>query len=283
MCIIAIKDKGVELPNRRQLKMCWDNNPDGAGYMFPSNEQVVIKKGFMDFHAFYKSIVYDYKRYGKDTPFIMHFRISTQGGVNKQCCHPFPLSRDMEDLKKLNTRADIGIAHNGIIDLTSEYWGHRNTVTYSDTMKFITDYLTLIIKDKYFYLDDDTMKLIYKLAESRLAIMDGDGHISIVGDFITDKETGMVYSNDSYKTPRVRKTTVITSTTSYNSTSDWEDDRWIEDNYIYDPETHLYKPKPKQSPTETTKKENKTDKNKKQNEKLAKLDRQLKRLIDEEE
>lgn len=225
MCIIVYKPKGKKMPDKKQLKVCWDNNPDGAGYMYPSGKQVIIKKGFMNFEEFHRNLMYDYIRYSKETDFVLHFRISTQGGVNKQCCHPFPLSKDMNMLKCTRVKSPIGIAHNGVIDLTTEYYGSmKNTVTYSDTMKFITDYLSLIIKDKYFYYDDDTLELIERLADSKLAIMDDTGHTTLIGDFIEDD--GIYYSNEYYKTKRQRKVVSV-----YTTTEKKEDNKQISYNY----------------------------------------------------
>ncbi len=233
MCIIVYKPMEKEMPSKNILKTCWENNDDGAGYMFPDGNKVTIKKGFMKFDSFYASLKSDYKKMGRFTPFVLHFRISTQAGVNEQCTHPFPLSREMDDLRKIRTTCDIGIAHNGIIDLTKS--GYYTTVTYSDTMKFITDYASLIIKSKDYYKDKDTVKLIDRLVQGKLAIMDSDGHVELIGEFI--KDNGIYYSNSYYKQDRIRHTTYSynysyndkTKTNPYGSYYDWEDD----DYYFY--------------------------------------------------
>ena len=223
MCIIVYKPYQKKMPEYKTLKHCWDNNDDGAGYMYPDGKQVIIKKGFMDFEKFYNSLKEDYKKMGRFTPFVLHFRISTQAGVNEECTHPFPLSRNMDDLRKTRTKSDIGIAHNGIISLTKSYY--NVTVTYSDTMKFITDYASLLIKDKDFYKDEDITTLIDRLVGGRLAIMDYEGHTTLIGDFIED--SGIYYSNNTYKEDRVRrsKTTTKTTTTTtpsyYRSGTTW--------------------------------------------------------------
>jgi predicted glutamine amidotransferase len=205
MCIIAYKPIGVAMPDRKLLKNCWTNNPDGAGYMFATNNNVYIRKGFMNFEGFYASLKNDYKKNGKEnTAFVLHFRISTQGGVNKECTHPFPLSRDMEDLRKTRFTSDIGVAHNGIISLTSV--GYYKQVNYSDTMSFITDYLSLIIKDRKWYKDKDKVTLVARLAGSKLAIMDGSGTVTLIGEFV--KEGDCYFSNDHYKPMEKKKTTV---------------------------------------------------------------------------
>lgn len=210
MCIIVFKPSGEKLPKRKRLKRCWDNNPDGAGYMFPSNNLVVIKKGFMDYNEFITSLQDDYKKYGDTTPFVLHFRISTQGGVKKGLTHPFPFTRELEDMRKTRVKCQIGVAHNGIIDLTTESYWKRKDVDYNDTMKFIADYLTLIIDDFKWYEKKNKVKLIEQLISgSRLAIMDGLGHTELIGDWVQDD--GIFYSNTYYKTDRVKY--------SYNSTT----------------------------------------------------------------
>lgn len=194
MCVIAYKEKNVNMPNYEILKNMFENNPDGAGFMFAKNSKVYIFKGFMTFADFYSNLT-KHKKYWYDSPFVLHFRISTQAGINQQCTHPFPLSDKMENLKKLKIKTNIGIAHNGIIQLTSNYYNTK--IDYSDTMQFITDYLSLIINDKTYYKNENTLKLIEQLADSKLAILDGYGHCELIGNFI--KDNNIYYSNDSYK------------------------------------------------------------------------------------
>ena len=99
----------------------------------------------------------------------------------------------MDNLKRLKTACNIGIAHNGIIQLTSD--GSKD---YSDTMKFITDYLALIIQSYDWYKNARTKQLIERLMGScRLAILDKNGHCELLGSgWVQDK--GCFYSNNSY-------------------------------------------------------------------------------------
>lgn len=208
MCVIVYKNETAKMPSKKILKQCFNNNPDGAGFMYAKDGKVYIEKGFMTFAQFWKGLSTTRKKVGDNIPYVLHFRITTQAGVRPDCTHPFPLSKNMDDLRKLSTTAEIGVAHNGIITLTSGgygYYSYAKTVTYNDTMEFITDYLSLIIKDKKFYEDEDTVKLIAKLCESRLAILDGDGHCQLIGTgWIMDND--VVYSNDSYKPREIKKT-----------------------------------------------------------------------------
>ncbi len=196
MCIIAYKPAGAAFPPKKILQTCFQNNPDGGGFMFAAGGVVHIVKGLMSFSAYYKELKTARRIYGDAIPYVLHFRITTQAGVRRDCTHPFPLSDKMEQLRKLKTTAQIGVAHNGVISLTSTYYSKQ--ITYSDTMEFITDYLSLIIDSPEYYKNEKTVKLIARLAESRLAILDGSGHCEIIGDgWVMDD--GVLYSNSSYK------------------------------------------------------------------------------------
>lgn len=245
MCIAVYKPMGVDFPVKRVLKRCFYKNPDGAGFMVANGSAVEIHKGFMGFRSFWKALREARAMYGDDKAYVMHFRISTQGGVRQDGCHPFPLSRDMQDLRRLHCEADIGIAHNGIISLTTD-WGSayssyytskylvRKELDYSDTMKFITEYLSLIIHDTDYYKNDDTLELIGKLAESRLAILDYSGHCELIGSG-WECSDGVWYSNGSYKETTLIIKTDKTDTTSTATTSQGVDDdywtSWYEERY----------------------------------------------------
>lgn len=225
MCVIAYKPMNENFCGKSVLSQCFDSNPDGAGFMYAVNGKVFIQKGYMTFNSFWKSLKKVRSMYGDKIPYVMHFRIGTQGGNVAQNTHPFPLSKNMQDLKQLKFKTDIGIAHNGIIDLTSSGWGSK--VDYSDTMKFITDYASLIIKDKNYYKDEDTKLLLERLADSRLCILDKDGHCECLGDgWIYDKELKMYFSNSSYVKPIYKKKPTATQWSSmydfdYDYTNRW--------------------------------------------------------------
>ena len=237
MCIVVYKPKDKEMPNVEILRECFKRNPDGAGYMFAEDDKVVIKKGYMNFKSFHSAVMRDYGRLGKHTPFVLHFRIQTQGGVNQECTHPFPLSKNMIDLRQLDVESSFGVAHNGIISLTStstysQYYDADTRTyrydytkpTYSDTMKFITDYLALIIKRNDWYKDEDKLELIEKLVgySNKFAIMDASGHTTLVGNFIEDN--GIYYSNGTYQ-PIITKSYVPEPKNDFS---------YDEDDYDYD-------------------------------------------------
>lgn len=233
MCIAVYKPMGTDFPVKRVLKRCFYKNPDGAGFMVADGSKVEIHKGYMGFRSFWKALREARALYGDDKAYVMHFRISTQGGVRQDGCHPFPLSRFMYDLRELDTTADIGVAHNGIINLCADWsstyssyytksYSARKQIDYSDTMEFITEYLSLIIKDRDYYKDKDTLDLIEKLCGSRLAILDGAGHCELIGSGWEECD-GVWYSNGSYKEPvvTVKNELAKAKVYSYN----------VEDNY----------------------------------------------------
>lgn len=195
MCVICVKNKGVVFPEEKVLKRCWDNNPDMAGFMYVLDGQVHIRKGYMTFEDFKEALARARQKTGDDAPYVLHFRISTQG-YDRECCQPFPLSGKMNSLKKCKSKANIGVAHNGVLSLTSD--GGKD---YSDTMKFITDYLVNIIQGFDYYENQQTVRLIENLISgSRFSILDKFGHCSLFGQgWIKDKSTGCFFSNNSYE------------------------------------------------------------------------------------
>ena len=176
----------------RRLVNIVNAKEDGAGYMYARDGKVTIHKGFMNIGDFLAAV--HAEQFTPQDSVVYHFRISTQAGVNAPMTHPFPLSNQPRMMRALDLTCRCGIAHNGVIRLTSDPDNKR----YSDTAIFITDYLSRIIRRKTDLKDEATLALIWKLAQSKLAIMDGDGYVATVGHFIDDH--GLLFSNDTYQT-----------------------------------------------------------------------------------
>lgn len=195
MCIIVYKPKNVKLPDRKILRNCYLNNDDGAGYMFVDNGKVQIRKGFDDFNQFYKSVINDYK-FGNSM--ILHFRISTSGGINAGATHPFPLSYSFEEMKKTTNECNVGIAHNGVIRLT-EPTTTESSNGINDTMKFIKTYMNIFLdsggKDR---LTPKDINLINNMTNSKLAILYNDDSVQLTNILAWKEQDGVYYSNDSF-------------------------------------------------------------------------------------
>ena len=196
MCIICVSPARTRQPSISQIKMMFQSNPHGAGYMYARDGRVHIHKGFMDIDSFLSAIKAEHFT-AKDSV-VYHFRISTQAGVNPEMTHPFPLSNRLLHMKALDVECPCGVAHNGIIRLTSD----PSQREYSDTALFITRYMARVVHGLDDLKDAQLLNRIERLAGSKLAIMDGSGYIATIGHFINER--GLLFSNDSYQELRWR-------------------------------------------------------------------------------
>ena len=223
MCIAIAKPMGVDIPTDDILTNCFNNNPDGAGFAFNLNNEVVIRKGYMklkDFlDAFHK---YDTKFDFKNRGVLIHTRITTHGGTNPQMCHPFPINADEGALKKIEYTSPYAVIHNGIISLTSAEATKKKDM--SDTAIFVQKYLTKIAKNKKWFGNKANIELIEELIDSKMAILNGSGKIIMTSGFTEDN--GVFYSNSSYK--ENRRTSLC-----YGSW-DWFDDYEYDSRYYSD-------------------------------------------------
>jgi predicted glutamine amidotransferase len=196
MCIICVSNKGVKQPTKSQLQQMYLSNPHGAGYMFARAGFVQIRKGFMTFSDFYAAVKTE--KFTSNDVVIYHFRISTQAGVTPEMCHPFPLTTNITQCKKLDTLCSIGVAHNGIIALTSD----SHDTEYNDTAHFIAEYMSRIIQSSDDLQNPQKLKRIEMLSHSKFAILDSCGNVKTIGNFI--EENGLLFSNFSYLPPLVK-------------------------------------------------------------------------------
>ena len=196
MCIICVSKSGVRQPGEAAIRAMFLRNPHGAGYMVARGERVQIHKGFMDLDDYLRAIRTEH--FTASDSVVYHFRISTQAGVNPEMTHPFPLSNQPARLRKLDLRCRVGVAHNGIIRLTSD----PDNDQYSDTAIFITQYLSRLIRSRADLRDQHLRDEIFQLAQSKFAIMDGSGYVATVGEFVNDR--GLLFSNASYLPWRMR-------------------------------------------------------------------------------
>lgn len=163
------------------------NNPDGGGFMFADGDKVIIKKGFMSFGDFWKA----FKPYKdmNEKAFAFHFRIATHGGISRAMCQPFPYTDNVRELKRLDTRAPLGIAHNGMIPLTDD------ARKISDTALFIKKYMPRIIRTPHNIKQAD-LDILEACIDSKMILLQPNGTGHLIGKFIHDD--GVYYSNASY-------------------------------------------------------------------------------------
>lgn len=195
MCIIIVKEKGVELPSKKVLKQCYNSNPDGCGFMYNNENKVIIDKGYKTFEKFYEKLrVVDKRINLKNKSCVLHFRIGTAGKKNKGNCHPFPISDDKNVLKETFVETDIGVAHNGTI----LNFVQKNS-SMSDTMCFVKEFLyPFYFYDKNFIQNKKVQDIIETTTNSKFAFLDKGGNIYTIGNFINEKN-GLLFSNLSYR------------------------------------------------------------------------------------
>lgn len=195
MCVICASRAGVRQPAEAQLRAMFHANPHGAGYMTARDGQVEIKKGFMTWAAFANAI--NREHFTVADPVVYHFRISTQAGTGRAMTHPFMLTNHIEVCKFTRCKAQIGVAHNGIIRLTSDSTDQE----YSDTAHFVAEFLAYLIRSDDDMVNPAIISAIERLAPgSKFAFMDRTGNISTAGDWINDH--GLLFSNRHFQPSR---------------------------------------------------------------------------------
>ena len=189
MCVICVKRAGVEMPDEETIERMWDQNPDGAGFMWADKGLVHVRKGFMrrgELEEALREIPDPVNR-----SVILHFRITTHGGTCPENTHPFEICDDPERLKRTSFDTErTCFAHNGVL----LFLPRRKDL--SDTMEYALSRLApLRDEDPDFLHDGAAMARIAAETEgSRLAFLDRRGRIETTGRFHKDPETGLEYS-----------------------------------------------------------------------------------------
>ena len=194
MCVICASAAGIRQPSESELLQMFLHNPQGAGYMRARGGKVEISKGFMSYAEFIHAVRYE--RFTDDDAVVYHFRISTQAGVIPQMTQPFPLTSDIAKCEMLDVSCPVGVAHNGIVRLTSD-WSEKR---YSDTAHFIAEFMCYLLRNKDDLRNPRILDAIQRMTDSKWAIMDGSGYIATVGNFINDD--GLLFSNGTYQDVR---------------------------------------------------------------------------------
>lgn len=211
--MIAIKHQGIKIPSKQTLQNCAQVNKDGIGiaYIKAGQQQVRIRKDFKNLKTFYSWLEVNIK---PEDIAVIHFRYATHGLVDKGNRHPFPLTRNIHLLRKVDLTSRYAVAHNGILP----YGDHKKL---SDTQKFIIDILASS-KVKNNLHNKTIQKLInHYLDGDKLAILTWEGTVLMFGTYITHTD-GCSYSNNSFEPPKA----VIYSTMAYNRDKSIEKVDW---------------------------------------------------------
>lgn len=174
MCI-AIYQKENNPIKKETLETCFDNNPDGSGFVYREsvNSKPICKKGYFKFEEFYS----EYKEI-KNFEALLHFRIATSGKLNEANCHPF----------QVNDKHYL--IHNGVLH------GFPYTKKRSDT-NYLSNILLkdIDITNKHFQLI-----LENAIGDNKIVVMPYRKECFILNEDLGNWVNGNWFSNDSYQT-----------------------------------------------------------------------------------
>lgn len=180
MCIIAVKPEKVVF-TRKQLKVMWDANPDGAGFMYAENGKVQVVKGLMTLSALWDAI----EAVGPMRKLVLHFRIKTHGKISPELTHPFWI-----------TEGSLAMVHNGVI---------RNVVNEtseeeSDTAVFARKLANAYVNPLQAIRNEFHREMIEAyIGFSKVVFMDGSGAHYILNESLGTWHKNVWYSNDRFK------------------------------------------------------------------------------------
>ena len=176
MCIAIYKPESKTI-TEDVLRLCYKNNPHGAGFAFADGERVHIRKGYFSFTGFMKV----YERY-KDMPMVIHFRYATVGRKSKANCHPFRLNEKM------------AIVHNGTLHQYQPMMRGE-----SDSRHFARNILKPALDDNP---DFDLNEHSAEIAPSRMIVFRSDAQAQIINERLGEWAGSVWFSNTYYRETR---------------------------------------------------------------------------------
>lgn len=173
MCVICVKNRGVEMPSENELRLAYEHNPHGWGFVSSNG---MFAHG-MDFGEFMRLIKY----VGKDDACIIHFRIATHGSIKIDNCHPF---------KGYVKGEPVYFAHNGILPIRA-----KKDMTDSETE--FRGVLLPAMKEFGFGSTAFDRVVARRIYTSKFAFMKG-GEIRVYGRWLRE-DNGLMWSNLNHR------------------------------------------------------------------------------------
>lgn len=174
MCVIVSNLDGKTISKERLLA-CQKSYPHGIGL-------AVIHDGIVDVRRDFRDVSDLIKRFPSvltgNQPYVLHFRLSTSGGISPLMRHPHPISDWHKLSRRVNFRTSRILFHNGVVG--------RGTINQSDTSQLaecLTDLPNLKIKNFLQFLSSDS---------NRFLLLD-NGQIDYFGKW--ESLDGIKYSN----------------------------------------------------------------------------------------
>jgi predicted glutamine amidotransferase len=181
MCIIILNKS--EKVSKSNFQNSLESNPDGFGmaYVTKYGKIEIFKSMSLNWKNLYTRYSKAFEDRNRIGDILLHFRISTCGGINLENTHPFHLSKDLI------------FCHNGII----QGYGTKKE---NDTRHFGRDILSHISENDLFF-NKAIQKLIEnRIGHSKLVFLNSTGESKIYGENLGLWESdGNWYSNTSYQ------------------------------------------------------------------------------------
>lgn len=184
MCIAILNTPNVTF-SKSLIRNCWDNNGDGAGLIYTDTKRKSLHtfKELQSVDTFYNKYI-EVRRKHPKSKVVLHFRISTSGGVNVTNTHPF------------NVNDALAFVHNGVITELNGIDKHR-----SDTNLFNERVLKNLPNG--FDQNETIAKLIGKyIGHSKLIFLNALNQALIVNSGLGQEDpayAGCWFSNSTYK------------------------------------------------------------------------------------
>ncbi|MHA2063938.1 MAG: hypothetical protein ACXABY_06090 [Candidatus Thorarchaeota archaeon] len=211
MCIAVYKEEGQPVQKKKMYKRCFKKNNDGAGFAWWNKDKQVwvVKKGLMSFKAFWRTFNRDNNKLNfKEKQLLVHFRVGTSGNrKGPDCTHPFPVTKDLEEMRQLHFETPNLVAHNGVIG--------PGFGTASDTMIGVRDYIDLLWDMKKDERAVSIWKELLKFDKCRWFMAEGKD-VRLFGTWIKSTKYESKFSNSGYLPEPVKTESLPATTTGAN-------------------------------------------------------------------
>jgi hypothetical protein len=184
MCIAILNTPNVTF-SKSLIRNCWENNGDGAGLIYTDTKRKSLHtfKELQSVDTFYNKYI-EVRRKHPKSKIVLHFRISTSGGVNITNTHPFSVNDA------------LAFVHNGVITELNGIDKQR-----SDTNLFNERVLKNLPNG--FDQNETIAKLIGKyIGHSKLIFLNAMNQALIVNSGLGQEDKdykGCWFSNSTYK------------------------------------------------------------------------------------
>lgn len=178
MCIAIVAPAGRRIEEQHLINS-FNGNPDGAGFAYVKDGKVTVSKGHMTLSSFVETYKTLFDSFGGENPMLAHCRIATAGAVTRDNCHPFRIKGG-------------AMIHNGHL------WNTGYDSAKSDTREFAEIFHNILDFDsiKVALEEDDFLEII---GHDKMAFLYDSGEWLTAGDWVTDMDTGVLFSNSGYR------------------------------------------------------------------------------------